>query len=114
VAHCDPHNACDGKRTLVRQNRRYGCAAKLNVVLWNTAGGIVAPQGDILRIYMTSSRRLSNWRLAGLQLLPPTASKAEKAEFKRQKELIAEEVAEMEKNVFQATEQYRRKRRSIL
>ncbi len=47
-------------------------------------------------------------RLAGLQQLAPTASKAEKAEFKRQKELIAEEVAEDWKKRFQATEHYRR------
>jgi ABC transport system ATP-binding/permease protein len=50
----------------------------------------------------------ANERIAKMPPLPANASKDQKAEFKRQKEEIAEHVAEEWKKRFQATEQYRR------
>ncbi len=47
-------------------------------------------------------------RIAQLQPLPPNATKSQKQAFKRQREQIAEEVADEWKHKFQATEQYRR------
>jgi ABC-type multidrug transport system ATPase subunit/pSer/pThr/pTyr-binding forkhead associated (FHA) protein len=47
-------------------------------------------------------------RIAKLQPLPANATKTQKSAFKRQREQIAEEVAEEWKRKFQATKQYRR------
>lgn len=47
-------------------------------------------------------------RIAKLQPLPTNATKSQKSAFKRQREQIAEEVAEEWKRKFQATKQYRR------
>src|SRR5437588_5686946 len=47
-------------------------------------------------------------RIAQLQALPPNASKSQMQALKRQREQIAEEVADEWKHKFQATEQYRR------
>lgn len=47
-------------------------------------------------------------QLAALPALPPNAGKAQKAERKRQREQISEQVAEDWKRKFQQTEQYRR------
>lgn len=47
-------------------------------------------------------------RIAQLQALPPNAGKSQMQALKRQREQIAEEVADEWKHKFQATEQYRR------
>src|SRR3989441_3868609 len=47
-------------------------------------------------------------RIAQMPALPPNASKSQKQASKRQREQIAEEVADEWKRKFQATEQYRR------
>src|ERR1051325_10865933 len=47
-------------------------------------------------------------RIAALQPLPTNATKSQKSAFKRQREQIAEEVADEWKRKFQATKQYRR------
>jgi ABC-type multidrug transport system ATPase subunit/pSer/pThr/pTyr-binding forkhead associated (FHA) protein len=47
-------------------------------------------------------------RIAQMPALPPNAGKSQKQAFKRQREQIAEEVADEWKRKFQATEQYRR------